>query len=63
MDDWRIAARVAAATGVAAQAQGLATLSIPHEQLYEDARRIIAASRAASAALSEHGLIAPIPAS
>jgi malate dehydrogenase (oxaloacetate-decarboxylating) len=61
MDEWRIAARVAAATGMQAQAQGVAALSLGRQQLYDAACAIIGTSRAASAALVEAGLIAPIP--
>ena len=61
MDDWDVAANVAAATGMAAQAEGVARLSIDRAQLYADAAAKIAAARKATEVLMREQLIAPVP--
>jgi malate dehydrogenase (oxaloacetate-decarboxylating) len=62
MDDLDVAASVAAATGMAAQAEGVAKLEIDRERLYEEASARIAAARKATEVLMREGLIAPPPA-
>jgi malate dehydrogenase (oxaloacetate-decarboxylating) len=51
MTDWRIHARVAAAVGVAAQAEGLARRTLSYDALYAKACGAIEATREAEAAL------------
>jgi len=58
MDDWRVAARLAAATGMAAQAEGLAALTVEHDALLAQALKTISTARAATRALMDEGLIA-----
>jgi malate dehydrogenase (oxaloacetate-decarboxylating) len=59
MDEWEVYPRVAAATAMKAQEQGLARLSKSREQLHEEARRIIHQAREAIHLLMREGLIAP----
>ena len=62
MDDLDVAARVAAATGMAAQAEGVAGLTIGRERLYAEAAAKIADARKATALLMREGIIAAPPA-
>jgi len=59
LDDVRVAAEVAAAVGVAAAAEGLATEARSAMELRASAQRMIADARAATRLLMEEGLIAP----
>jgi malate dehydrogenase (oxaloacetate-decarboxylating) len=61
MDDWEVAANVAAATGMQAQAEGLARLSLSREQLYAEAVAKIGNARRATDMLMREALIAPPP--
>jgi malate dehydrogenase (oxaloacetate-decarboxylating) len=61
MDDADVAANVAAATGVQAQAEGVARLSLTREQLYALAAEKIGNARQATALLMREALIAPPP--
>lgn len=61
MDDLELVPRVAAATALAAQAEGLARVARTREELVEGARRAVGATRAATDALMQAGLIAPVP--
>jgi malate dehydrogenase (oxaloacetate-decarboxylating) len=61
MDDLDVAANVAAATGMAAQAEGVARLAIDRAKLYADAAAKIAAARKATEVLMREQLIAPVP--
>jgi malate dehydrogenase (oxaloacetate-decarboxylating) len=61
MDDWEVAANVAAATGVQAQAEGVARLSMSREQLYAEAVARISNARRATSLLMREALIAPPP--
>jgi malate dehydrogenase (oxaloacetate-decarboxylating) len=62
MDDLDVAANVAAATGMAAQAEGVAGLTVDRARLYADASARIAAARKATELLMREGIIAPAPA-
>jgi malate dehydrogenase (oxaloacetate-decarboxylating) len=63
MDEWQVAARVAAATAAAAQSEGLARLSRSPEEILDGALRRIGGARNATAALMRDGWIAaPLPA-
>ena len=57
MADPRVAPRVAVATALAAQREGVAQLDMPADQLLRDATATIAAARAATHALMAAGLI------
>jgi malate dehydrogenase (oxaloacetate-decarboxylating) len=57
-----LAAEIAAAVGMAAQAEGLARLAKDRATLLDEARRTIDAAQAATALLMREGLIAPMPA-
>jgi malate dehydrogenase (oxaloacetate-decarboxylating) len=59
MDEWEVYPRVAVATAMKAQEQGLARLSKSREQLHGEARRIIYQAREATRLLMQEGLIAP----
>lgn len=61
MDEWELHARVAAATGMQAQAQRLTHRSMSYNELLENAMQIIRNSREATHLLMREGLIAPIP--
>ena len=61
MDEWQVAARVAAATAAAAQSEGLARLSRSREEIFESALRRIGDARDATAALMRDGWIAAPP--
>ncbi len=62
MDEWEVFPRVAVATAVKAQEQGVARLLKTREQLYEAAAKIIRESQRATRLLMKEGLIAPAPA-
>lgn len=62
MDEWEVYPRVATATALQAQAQGLARLKKPAAQILEEARAIIQRARESTAALMQAGLIPPVPA-
>jgi malate dehydrogenase (oxaloacetate-decarboxylating) len=62
MGDWEVAARIAAATGLKAQEQGLAALSLDGESLYQGALARIRNARDSLDLLTRDGLIpAPPP--
>jgi malate dehydrogenase (oxaloacetate-decarboxylating) len=61
MDEWEIYPRIAAATGMQAQAQLVAKLQMSREQLLNQATRIIRNARETTHALMREGLIAPVP--
>jgi malate dehydrogenase (oxaloacetate-decarboxylating) len=61
MDEWQIAARVAAATAAAAQADGVATLVRDPKEVHDAAIGRIGDARESVAALMRAGLIAPPP--
>ncbi|MGB8275427.1 MAG: NADP-dependent malic enzyme [Alphaproteobacteria bacterium] len=61
MDEWEVAAHVAAAAGMRAQEEGLAGRSIAEAALLEGARTRIQGARAATEALMREGLIATPP--
>lgn len=61
MDQMEVAARVATATALAAQRQGLARLSRDRDELYRGALDRISAAREATHVLMREGLIAPVP--
>jgi malate dehydrogenase (oxaloacetate-decarboxylating) len=62
MDDWEIYPRVAAATAMAAQREGVAQLSRSRDELQEVARRAIVTARESTFALMRERLIPPVPA-
>lgn len=61
MDDADVAARIAAAVGMAAQAEGLAERRMTRDELLAAARRTIAAARDTIAALMRDGAILAAP--
>jgi malate dehydrogenase (oxaloacetate-decarboxylating) len=61
MDELEVAARVAAATAMAAQAQGVARLSKTREAVLAEARAAIETVREATRLLMREGLIPPVP--
>jgi malate dehydrogenase (oxaloacetate-decarboxylating) len=61
MGEIEVAARVAAATGIAAQEQAVARRQAPYDQLYQDALATIRHAREAKRVLVETGLILPPP--
>jgi malate dehydrogenase (oxaloacetate-decarboxylating) len=61
LDEWQVAARIAAATAAAAQSEGLARLSRSPKEIHEGALRRIGAARDATAALMHDGWIAAPP--
>jgi len=61
MDDWETAPRVAAATAMTAQAQGVAGLTATRDQLVRAATERIRAAREAMRCLIEAGIIPPAP--
>ena len=60
MDDWRLYPRVAVATGMTAQEQGLARLPATREALLEQATLTIGKAREGLQALMREGVIAPL---
>jgi malate dehydrogenase (oxaloacetate-decarboxylating) len=61
MDDADVAANVAAATGLQAQTEGLARLTLSRDQLYAGAAEKIGNARRATALLMRESLIPPPP--
>jgi len=61
MDDWQVAARIAAATGVAAVREGLAAHPVDADGLFQSACQTISAAREATQVLMRAGLIAAPP--
>lgn len=61
MDDWEVFPRIAAATGMQAQAQGLARLRKSEAQLLGEARARIQSAREGTAILMSSGVIPPFP--
>jgi malate dehydrogenase (oxaloacetate-decarboxylating) len=61
MDEWEVFPRVAVATALKAQEQGVARLSPSREQLYAAATQKIRAARDATQCLMREGLIPPPP--
>ena len=62
MDDWEVFPREAAAVGVKAQEQGVARLSLSHDELLSKARQIIRQAQDMTRFLMEKELIPPVPA-
>lgn len=61
MDEWEVYPRVATATAMKAQQQGIARLSKSAEQLYQEARTQILRARDATHLLMREGIIPPVP--
>jgi malate dehydrogenase (oxaloacetate-decarboxylating) len=62
MDEWEVYPRVAVATALKAQEQGLASRGVTVKQLQETAWHIIRQAREATAQLMKTGIIPPKPA-
>ena len=61
MDEWEVFPRVAVATAMEAQEEGVAALSKDRESLHEEAKHIISDAREATAALMRESIIPPLP--
>jgi malate dehydrogenase (oxaloacetate-decarboxylating) len=61
MDEWEVYPRVAVATAMKAQEEGIARLSKSAEQVYQEARLVIQRARDATRALMHEGIIPPVP--
>ena len=61
MDEWEVYPRVAVATAMKAQEQGMAKLKKPQEQLHAEATGTIKRARQATQLLMKEGLIAQAP--
>jgi malate dehydrogenase (oxaloacetate-decarboxylating) len=61
MDEWEIYPRVAVATGLQAQQQGVARMPARREDLLQRATQIITSARETTHTLMRTGLIAPVP--
>lgn len=61
MDDWEVFPRVATAVALKAQQQGIARLTKPAEQIYEEARALIQRARFGTQILMREGIIPPVP--
>jgi len=61
MDDYDVAARIAAAVAVQAQTEGLAALKKSWDEVYNSARMAILSARRATDLLMDEGLIPPPP--
>jgi len=61
MDDWQVFPREAAAVGMKAQEQGVARLSVTHEELLSRAESIIGAAREMTQFMMDKGFIPPAP--
>ena len=61
MDDWEVFPREAAAVGVKAQEQGLARLSLTHQELLSKATQIIQGAQDLTRFMMEKELIRPVP--
>jgi malate dehydrogenase (oxaloacetate-decarboxylating) len=62
MDDWEVFPREAAAVGMKAQEQGVARLSLSHDELLSKAKQIIRQAQDMTRFLMEKELIPPVPA-
>ena len=62
MDEWEVFPREAAAVGVKAQEQGVARLTISHEELLSKAKETIRQAQDMTRFLMEKELIPPVPA-
>ena len=61
MDEWEVFPRVAVATAMKAQEEGVAKLSKDKASLHEEAKQIIFSAREATAVLMREGIIASVP--
>jgi len=61
MDEWEVFPRVAVATGMKAQEQGVASALKDKETLFNEARQIISSTREATELLMQNGIISPMP--
>lgn len=61
MDEWEVYPRVAAATAMKAQEEGVARLTKTAEQVYQEARAVIQRSRDATSLMMREGIIPPVP--
>ena len=61
MTEWEVVPRVAAATALTAQRQGVAALDTPENELVRDARRTISEARRATEVLMDAQIIPPPP--
>jgi len=61
MEEWEVFPRIAVATALKAQEQGIARVAMRSEQLYEKARRLMSQAREATEVLMRAGLIPPVP--
>ena len=61
MDEWEVVPRVAVATAMTAQEQGIARLALTAEQVHEQAAAIIERARESVRVLMNEGLIPPVP--
>lgn len=61
MDEWEVYPRVATATAMKAQQQGIARLSKSAGQIYEEARAVIQRARDATHLLMREQIIPPVP--
>ena len=61
MDDWEVFPREAVAVAMKAQEQGVARLSLSHDELYQHAHQIIKRSRDLTHMMMKDGFIAPPP--
>ena len=61
MEQWEVYPKVAVATAVKAQGQGIAKLKTPEAQLHAEATRIIQQAREATQLLMREKLMAPLP--
>jgi malate dehydrogenase (oxaloacetate-decarboxylating) len=61
MDEWEVFPRIAVATALKAQEQGVARVARSSEELYAEAWRIMGQAREATEVLMRAGLIQPPP--
>jgi malate dehydrogenase (oxaloacetate-decarboxylating) len=61
MDEWEVHPRVAVAAAMAAQAEGVARIAKPPDEVRSEAVKIMREARAATAVLMREGLIAAVP--
>lgn len=61
MDEWQVYVRVAVATAMKAQSQGIATITMSEQEAREAARKAIEGARDATRLLMEQGLIPAAP--
>jgi malate dehydrogenase (oxaloacetate-decarboxylating) len=61
MDEWEVYPRVATATAMKAQEEGVARLAKSAEQVYQEARAVIQRARDATHVLMREGVIPPAP--